>query len=164
MSHITRFLILIFILILCSNPSSDAQEVTPSPLLSSWKEYRQHKESTIFNMHWIHLGPVVNSARAEAVQGVPSRPGVFYAAFGSGNLWRTENNGLSWRPIFENQSALGIGDIAISPSNPDIIYLGSGESLKKARNFTMPGTGVFRSDDGGESWRNLKIQILPMLR
>ncbi len=108
-------------------------------------------------MQWIQLGPVVNSARAESVQGDPNQPGVFYAAFGSGNLWKTINNGLSWKPVFENQSALGIGDIALAPSNPDIIYLGSGESLKKARNFTMPGTGVFRSDDGGESWRNLGL-------
>jgi photosystem II stability/assembly factor-like uncharacterized protein len=75
-------------------------------------------------------------------------------AFGSGNLWKTTNHGLTWKPIFENQSALGIGDIALAPSNPDIIWLGSGESLKKPRNFTMPGTGVFRSDDGGKTWRN----------
>ena len=86
--------------------------------------------------------------------GVPGKPGTFYAAFGSGNLWKTTNNGLSWKPIFEDQSALGIGDIALAPSNPEVIYLGSGESLKKARNFTMPGTGVFRSDDGGATWKN----------
>ena len=57
-------------------------------------------------------------------------------------------NGTTWRPIFEDQSALGIGDFALAPSNPEVIWLGSGESLKKARNFTMPGTGVFRSEDG----------------
>lgn len=128
-----------------------------SPLLGSWLEYQDHKASTVFGMKWIQLGPVVNSARAESVQGDQSRPGTFYAAFGSGNLWKTKNNGLTWKPIFEDQSALGIGDIALAPSNPDIIYLGSGESLKKARNFTMPGTGVFRSDNGGETWRNLGL-------
>ena len=144
-----------FSLLICFPAIS--QEPEKNPLLDSWFQYKDHKANTDFNMKWIPLGPVVNSARAEAVQGVPSEPGVFYAAFGSGNLWKTENNGLSWRAIFEDQSALGIGDIAIAPSNPDIIYLGSGESLKKARNFTMPGTGVFRSDDGGESWRNLGL-------
>jgi len=157
MSYFIRFLVAGFILTFFSYADSDAQEVPLSPLLSSWNEYLEHKSNSQFNMQWIPLGPVVNSARAEAVQGVPSQPGVLYAAFGSGNLWKTENNGLSWRPIFEDQSALGIGDIAISPSNSDIIYLGSGESLKKARNFTMPGTGVFRSDDGGESWKNLGL-------
>jgi photosystem II stability/assembly factor-like uncharacterized protein len=78
-------------------------------------------------------------------------------AFGSGNLWKTRDHGLTWRPIFENQAALGIGDIALAPSNPEIIWLGTGESLKKARNFTMPGVGVFRSDNGGMSWKNMGL-------
>jgi hypothetical protein len=80
-----------------------------------------------------------------------------YVAFGSGNLWKTTNHALTWKPVFENQSAIGIGDITLAPSNPNIIWLGSGESLKKARNFTMPGTGVFRSDNGGETWQNMGL-------
>jgi photosystem II stability/assembly factor-like uncharacterized protein len=128
-----------------------------SPLLDSWEQYLQMKKNSTFGFQWIPLGPVMNSARVEAVQGDPSRPGTWYVAFGSGNLWKTVNHGLTWKPIFENQSALGIGDIALAPSNPDIIWLGSGESLKKPRNFTMPGTGVFRSDDGGDTWRNMGL-------
>ncbi|MEM7374755.1 MAG: hypothetical protein AAF587_39550 [Bacteroidota bacterium] len=116
------------------------------------------KQSTLLDVDWISLGPVVNSARVEAVQADPSRPGTMYVAFGSGNLWKTTNNGLSWRPIFEDQPALGIGDIALSPSHPDILYVGTGESLKKPRNFTMPGTGIYRSDDGGDSWRHLGLE------
>ena len=110
------------------------------------------KLSSEFNLEWIHLGPVMNSARVEAVQGVPGPPGIIYVAFGSGNLWKTTDNGLTWKAIFENQPVLGIGDIAVAPSDPDVIWLGSGESLKKARNFTMPGAGVFKSDDGGDTW------------
>ncbi len=108
-----------------------------SPLLDSWKQYLEHKNTSEFRMEWIPLGPVMNSARVEAVQCDPTRPGTWYVAFGSGNLWKTVNHGLTWKPIFENQPALGIGDIALAPSNPDIIWLGSGESLKKARNFTL---------------------------
>ncbi|MEL6255698.1 MAG: hypothetical protein AAFR87_27080, partial [Bacteroidota bacterium] len=115
------------------------------------------KSETEIGLEWISLGPVVNSARVESVQADPNKPGTLYAAFGSGNLWKTTNNGNHWKPIFEDQAALGIGDIALAPSNPSIIYLGSGESLKKARNFTMPGTGVYRSDDGGESWKHLGL-------
>ncbi len=154
---INRFSIVLILLGLMFSINLTGQDSKENPLLNSWKDYRSHKDNTIFSMQWISLGPVVNSARAESVQGVPDQPGVYYAAFGSGNLWKTVNNGLSWKPIFEDQSALGIGDIALAPSNPDIIYLGSGESLKKARNFTMPGTGIFRSDDAGESWRNLGL-------
>lgn len=132
---------------------------TPSsPLLQSFQQYQELKENTSFHTEWQLLGPVTNSARVEAVQAHPRRPGTLYAAFGSGNLWKTTNNGLSWKPIFEDQAALGIGDIALAPSNPDVIYVGTGESLKKARNFTMPGVGVYRSDDGGESWRHLGLK------
>ncbi len=127
------------------------------PLQTSFEAYQKAKASTPFGTEWMSCGPVVNSARVEAVQADPNRPGTMYAAFGSGNLWKTENNGLTWKAIFENQVALGIGDIALAPSNSDIIYLGTGESLRKNRNFTMPGNGVYRSDDGGENWRHLGL-------
>jgi len=130
----------------------------PSPLLQSFQEYQQSKDSTHFHTKWKSIGPVLNSARVEAVQADPNNPGTMYTAFGSGNLWKTTNNGLTWRPIFENQAAQGIGDIALAPSNPNIIYVGTGESLRKNRNFTMPGTGVYRSDNGGETWQHLGLE------
>lgn len=129
-----------------------------SPLMEGHARYLEMKQSTPYNLEWISLGPVVNAARVEAVQLDPDKPGTIYAAFGSGNLWKSTNNGLHWKPIFEDQPALGIGDFALAPSNPDIIYVGTGESLKKPRNFTMPGVGVYRSDDGGESWRHLGLE------
>ena len=104
------------------------------------------KRETLFGVKWIGIGPVVNSARVESIQLDPTHPGTMYAAFGSGNLWKTVNNGVTWRAMFENQSSHGIGDIALAPSDPNVIYVGTGESLKKARNFTIPGTGVYRSD------------------
>ncbi|MDA0373462.1 MAG: hypothetical protein O2865_06725 [Planctomycetota bacterium] len=142
--------------LLAAAPCS-AQQQPQSPLVASFEQFLALREASAHRLNWVSLGPVLNSARVEAVQGVPGRPGTFYAAFGSGNLWKTEDGGLSWRAIFEDQSALGIGDIALAPSDPDVIWLGSGESLKKARNFTMPGTGVFVSRDGGTSWRNVGL-------
>ena len=136
------------------NPCRVQVQAAKSPLLDSWPQYLKMKDTSEFGLEWIRLGPVINSARVDAVQCDPTHPGTMYAAFGSGNLWKTTNHGLTWKAIFENQSALGIGDIALAPSNPDIIWLGSGESLRKPRNFTMPGTGVFRSEDGGNTWRN----------
>ncbi len=150
--------LILFIVILIAGSSLlvMAQEAR-SPLLESWEQYLKLKKNSEFNLKWISIGPVMNSARVEAVQCDPSTPGTMYVAFGSGNLWKTTNHGLTWEPIFENQSALGIGDIALAPSDPDIIWLGSGESLKKPRNFTMPGTGVFRSGNGGKTWRNMGL-------
>lgn len=150
-----RKIIVLFVLIFALTGNSVFSQ--ESPLLDSWKEYKSHKNNTPYNMEWIQLGPVMNSARLDAIQIVPDNPSTMYASFGSGNLWKTTNNGLTWKAIFEDQSALGIGDIAIAPSNSDILWLGTGESLKKARLFTMPGTGVFKSTDAGESWENMGL-------
>jgi photosystem II stability/assembly factor-like uncharacterized protein len=151
----SRFLsILLFVTLI--NVQLLAQQPA-SPLGASFEKYIEMRESSTFGLEWISMGPVVNSARVESVQADPTHPGTMYVAFGSGNLWKTTNNGISWKPIFEDQPVLGIGDIALAPSNPDIIYVGTGESLKKARNFTMPGNGVYRSDDGGDSWRHLGL-------
>ncbi|GAH31103.1 unnamed protein product, partial [marine sediment metagenome] len=139
---------LITLLTLCLLPGILYAQQPESPLLSSFAEYQEMKKSSPFGLEWLSLGPVINSARVEAVQVDPIRPGTMYVAFGSGNLWKSVNNGLTWKPIFEDQPALGIGDIALAPSDPNIIYLGTGESLKKPRNFTMPGTGVYKSEDG----------------
>ena len=149
----------IFLSVLISAPwAAIAPAQTPaSPLLQSFGQYQQAKRDSEFGLEWISLGPVLNSARVESVQCHPSSPETIYVAFGSGNLWKTTNGGLAWEPIFEDQSALGIGDIALAPSNPEVLWLGSGESLMKARNFTMPGTGVFLSRDGGENWRNVGL-------
>jgi photosystem II stability/assembly factor-like uncharacterized protein len=149
-----NFILGIFLILVTGIHFFMGAEKAQSSLLDSWEQHMRMKKDSPFGLQWISLGPVMNSARVEAIQCDPSRPGTWFVAFGSGNLWKTTNHGLTWKPIFENQSALGIGDIALAHSNPDIIWLGSGESLKKPRNFTMPGTGVFRSDDGGESWRN----------
>jgi len=146
--------LLVFLVVVGSGRPAQEKK---SPLLDSWTQHLKLKKTSEFRLEWILLGPVMNSARVEAVQGDPTRPGTWYVAFGSGNLWKTVNHGLTWKPIFENQPALGIGDIALAPSNPDIIWLGSGESLKKARNFTMPGVGIFRSEDGGETWSHLGL-------
>ncbi len=151
-----NILIIVLVFFLQFNHIS-AQNQPESPLLQSYKEHTRMKNATPFGLEWIQLGPTLNGSRVEAVQAHPDHPGIIYVAFGSGGLWKTTDNGLSWKCIFENMASLGIGDIAIAPSNPDIIYVGTGESLKKARNFTMPGTGIYRSIDGGNNWSNVGL-------
>ena len=134
-----------------------AQDQPESPLVNSHQVHSKMKSESPYGLEWIQLGPTLNGARGEAVQADPNKPGTLYAAFGSGGLWKSTNNGLSWKSIFENMASLGIGDIALAPSNPEIIYVGTGESLKKARNFTMPGTGIYRSNNGGKTWVHLGL-------
>ena len=129
-----------------------------SPLEASFQDYKKMKEETSFKLDWISLGPTVNSARADVVQVDGSHPGTMYVGFGSGGLWKTTNHGLSWNSVFDEQSSIGIGDVELAPSDPSIIYLGTGENLKKPRNFTLPGTGMYRSDDAGLTWRNIGLE------
>jgi photosystem II stability/assembly factor-like uncharacterized protein len=137
--------------------SINAQQ-TQSPLESSFQTYRQMKKETKYKLDWVSLGPVVNSARADVVQLDPTHPGTMYVGFGSGGLWKTINNGISWECIFQEQASLGIGDMELAPSDPNIIYLGTGENLKKPRNFTLPGTGMYRSNDAGKTWRHIGLE------
>jgi hypothetical protein len=134
-----------------------AQQVQ-SPLDISFKKYLEMKKDTRYKQDWIALGPMVNSARADVVQADAKHPGTMYVGFGSGGLWKTVDNGITWNCVFEEQSSLGIGDMELAPSDPNIIYLGTGENLKKPRNFTLPGTGMYRSDDAGKSWHHIGLE------
>ena len=93
------FLIAVFVLSLFGSLFVQAQEAR-SPLFDSWEEYLKLKKESTFGLEWISLGPVMNSARVESVQCDPSNPGTMYVAFGSGNLWKTTNNGLTWKQTY----------------------------------------------------------------
>ena len=95
-----------------------------------------------------HVGPVGN--RISAVTGVPGNPNVYYAGAASGGIWRSTDGGHAWEPIFDDQGVQSIGALAVAPSDPDVIWAGTGES--KVRSNISHGAGVFRSTDGGDSW------------
>ena len=89
--------------------------------------------------------------RATDIEGVPGQPGLVYAATGAGGLWKTTNGGATWRALFEREKVYSIGDIALEPRNPNVIWLGSGES--NVRNSVSFGGGVYLSTDGGVTWK-----------
>lgn len=152
-----KFIAIIILLFFYSHTSVHSQQIK-SPLESSFQTYQEMKRDTKYKLDWISLGPVVNSARADVVQVDATHPGTMYVGFGSGGLWKTTNNGVSWDCIFQEQASLGIGDMELAPSNPVIIYLGTGENLKKPRNFTLPGTGMYRSNDAGKTWQHIGLE------
>ena len=148
---------IIFFILYSFTTSSNAQQTKP-PLENSFQSYKEMKRDSRYKLDWVSLGPVVNSARADVVQADATHPGTMYVGFGSGGLWKTINNGVSWDCIFQEQASLGIGDMELAPSDPNIIYVGTGENLKKPRNFTLPGTGMYRSNDAGKTWQHIGLE------
>lgn len=100
-------------------------------------------------MRWRSIGPANMSGRVTDIEGVPGT-GTFYVAGATSGIWKTTNHGTSFRPIFENERVVSMGDIAIAPSDPDIIWAGTGE--EDSRNSISPGGGVYKSIDGGMTW------------
>src|SRR5947208_13021361 len=81
-------------------------------------------------MRWRHIGPFRGGRTVGAV-GVPSQPNVFYIGVNNGGVWKTDDYGRTWKPIFDDQPTGSIGTVAVAPSNPDILYVGSGEGLQR---------------------------------
>jgi photosystem II stability/assembly factor-like uncharacterized protein len=96
------------------------------------------------------IGPAGMSGRVAVVKAVDSNPDIVYVGAATGGLWKSENGGLTWEPIFDDQPVAAIGAIAIYQASPDIVWIGTGEG--NTRNSVSVGNGVYRSMDGGRTW------------
>jgi photosystem II stability/assembly factor-like uncharacterized protein len=106
-------------------------------------------------LQWRLIGPF-RGGRTVAVTGVPGKSNVFYMAPNDGGVWKTNDYGRSWRPIFDDQPTGSVGALAVAPSNPDIIYVGSGEGLR--RPDLSVGDGIYKSTDAGRTWQHLGLR------
>jgi photosystem II stability/assembly factor-like uncharacterized protein len=106
-------------------------------------------------LRWRMIGPH-RGGRTKAAAGIPDRPRVFYVGAVNGGVWKTEDYGRTWLPIFDDQPTGSVGAIAIAPSSPDVIYVGSGEGLQRPDLST--GDGIYKSTDGGRTWRHLGLR------
>ena len=111
-------------------------------------------------MHWRQIGPT-RAGRARALAGVPTQPNVFYIGFDNGGVWRSTDYGSTWEPLFDREPTGSIGAIGVAPSNPDIIYVGSGAGI--IRPDLAVGDGMYRSSDGGKTWRHLGLRASQMI-
>jgi len=107
-------------------------------------------ELLLKNLQWRCIGPANAGGRIDDIAVVEGDPNIIYIATASGGLWKTTNNGVTWTPIFDNQSTSSIGDVTVSPSNPDIVWVGTGE--QNNRQSSSWGDGVYKSTDGGKTW------------
>src|SRR5262245_11618753 len=108
--------------------------------------------STYSEMRWRSIGPP-RAGRARAAAGVRSQPNVFYIGFDNGGVWRSTDYGSTWKPLFDEQTTGSIGAIAVAPSDPNIIYVGSGAAI--IRPDLATGDGMYKSTDAGKTWTHL---------
>ncbi|MGZ5503122.1 MAG: WD40/YVTN/BNR-like repeat-containing protein [Chthoniobacterales bacterium] len=106
-------------------------------------------------MKWRQIGPF-RGGRALAIEGVPGEPNTYYFGAVAGGVWKTIDGGANWTPIFDKESISSIGAIAVAPSDHNIIYVGTGEYAMRG-NVTY-GTGMYKSLDGGKTWKNIGLK------
>lgn len=132
-------------------------------LLSGISSWSQVPASTYQGLRWRMIGPF-RGGRTRAAAGVPTQPNVFYVGQVNGGVWKSDDYGRTWNPIFDKQPTQSIGAIAVAPSDPNIVYVGSGEGLH--RPDLSVGNGIYKSTDAGKTWTHLGLtdgQQIPAL-
>lgn len=120
------------------------------------EQEEKEKDAPFAGLALRHIGPAITSGRISHFAFHPERKNEFYAATASGHLWKTTNNTITWEPLFENEGSYSIGYIAIDPSNPLTLWVGTGEN--NAQRSVAFGDGVYRSGDGGKTWENMGLK------
>ncbi|MEO8027492.1 MAG: glycoside hydrolase, partial [Bryobacteraceae bacterium] len=122
------------------------------PLLSFGQQFDPKLYADI---KWRDIGPF-RGGRTVPAECVIKQPNVCYIGVNNGGVWRTTDYGRTWQPIFDEQPTGSVGSLAIAQSNPDVIYVGSGEGLQ--RPDLSVGDGVYKTTDGGKTWRNIGLR------
>src|SRR5947207_12981488 len=110
--------------------------------------FAQYNEKTFSAMQWRLVGPH-RAGRVTTVAGIPGRPAIYYFGTPGGGVWKTINGGRLWKPIFDDAHVASIGALALAPSNPEIIYVGTGEETV--------GNGIYKSSDGCKTCSNIGL-------
>ncbi|HYJ90849.1 MAG TPA: hypothetical protein VEV84_06055, partial [Pyrinomonadaceae bacterium] len=131
---------IILVLLLISLYSSHAQQIDPA---------------AFSGMQWRMIGPF-RAGRVNGVTGVPGQPNVFYFGSVGGGVWKSENSGRTWTPIFDDQNTASIGAIAVAPSSPNTVYVGTGEADMRSQNSF--GDGMYKSTDAGKTWTHIGLE------
>ena len=116
----------------------------------------QPAQEIISSLPFRSIGPAYMTGRIADIEVDPSNSSIWYVAVASGNVWKTTNRGSTWKPIFENYGSFSTGCLAIDPHNPNIVWLGTGEN--QSQRSVSWGDGVYKSLDGGKTWKNMGLE------
>ncbi len=131
-----------------SKSKTDAPSVSPAPTF----------DATAFKaLRWRNIGPF-RGGRSGAVSGVVGNENTYYTGYTGGGVWRTDDAGLNWRNISDGAFKTGsVGDIAVAESDPNVVFVGMGEHAVRGV-MTSYGDGVYKSEDGGTTWKNVGLE------
>jgi photosystem II stability/assembly factor-like uncharacterized protein len=134
-----------------------AEPPTVEARRAAWARHQELDRATLLKgLEWRDVGPVVQGGRLVDIEGVSGEPYTFYAAYASGGIWKTTNNGVSFEPLFDEEPSIIIGDMTLDASNPQRIFVGTGENNSSRSSYG--GAGVFRSLDGGATWESVGLE------
>ena len=141
-------LLIIFILTSYSNIFAEENKKT---------DKNKKENSSIYSgLKFRSIGPALMSGRISDIVIHPENENLWYVTAGSGGVWKTENSGTTWKSIFDGQKSYSIGCISLDPQNPNIIWVGTGENV--GGRHVAYGDGIYKSEDGGESWKNMGLK------
>ncbi|MEM7187445.1 MAG: hypothetical protein AAF466_12370 [Bacteroidota bacterium] len=117
---------------------------------------KKGEDNLLSGMKLRSLGPAFMSGRIADIEIHPENESIWYVAVGSGGVWKTENSGTTWTPIFDKESSYSIGTVVIDPNNYNTIWVGTGEDV--GGRHVGYGDGVYKSTDGGKTWKNMGLK------
>ena len=130
---------------------------TGTEKLSAFAKQKQMLEKSPYkNLQWRLVGPDIRSGRSTDVEGITGDPNIIYAAFATGGLWKTEDAGNTWQPIFDKEATQSIGDIALAPSDKNILYVGTGEA--NIFRASLTGIGMYKSINAGKTFSHIGLE------
>lgn len=160
-SSFVLFISLIFLLFAITTNPCIAQDSKP-PVLDAETRLEWHKQhlemrdgSPYKELKWKHIGPLLMSGRVTDIAKPLDQPHTFYVATASGGVWKTSNEGTSWKSIFDDAPSGSIGAITVDPSDSNIVWVGLGEA--NIFRSSMAGTGVYKSEDAGDTWTHMGL-------
>ena len=146
MSHFPRTLLFFSTFILITHISASALAEPAEPGLN---------ESSLQGLAWRGIGPALMAGRVADIAVHPENRSIWYVGVGSGGVWKTINRGITWTPVFDDQGAYSIGAITIDPNQPETLWVGTGENV--GGRHVAYGDGVYKSLDGGATWKNMGL-------
>ena len=140
-----------------ASPSPEAGRPAQTPAGEDERGPRDPMSSPTFNgLRFRSLGPAFTSGRVIGLAVDPKNASKYFVASASGGVWRTVNNGNTWTPVFDREGSYSIGAITLDPKNPLTVWVGTGEN--NSQRSVSYGNGLYKSDDGGKTWRNVGLR------